>query len=145
MKLPEDKDLTSLPADVTNAEALELTGKPRYTRKITVPIYEPTGAMPKISELYDVRKYNELKEEIDKTKLPDDLREFLIAAAQRHIAFNFTEIAEFYSHLPVEVKKLFENSGLVIIDYDDAIRNGFFQYDQEVQDDLQEIIERENW
>lgn len=145
MKATIDKDLINLPDGISNAEALEKTGKPRYTRKITIPVYEPKGIQPKISELYDNKKYLELKEEILQSELPEDLRDFLIGAAQRHIAFNFTEIAEFYCHMPQNVKRLFENSGLVIIDYDDAIRNSFFQYDKEVQEDLENIIEREGW
>ncbi len=122
--------------------------KLKYTRKIYTPIYEPTGERPEIQDLYDTTKRDELIAEIDNDpELSNDLKEFLKSAAERHTSFDFGKIAEFYSHLPMKYKLYFENSALVIIDYDMAIRNGFMAYDKEVQesriDYLENIISKE--
>ena len=101
------------------------TGESQYTNKITAPIYEPKGERPPISDLSDKTKTNELCSEIEKAELPDDVRGFLLTAAQRHTVFNFRNIAEFYCHASPEVKHLMERSGLIIIDMDKAIANGF--------------------
>jgi hypothetical protein len=96
-----------------------------YTGKIEAPIYEPKGELPPVCELSDKTKTNELCEEIEKAKLPDEVRDFLLTAAQRHTVFNFRSIAEYYCHAPKEVQSLMERSGLIIIDFQKAIQNGF--------------------
>lgn len=98
----------------------------KYTRKIKAPIYQPTGAAPKVSELYDLTTANKLIEAIQQADdLPADCRAFLIAAASRHIQFDYSKIAEFYANASPHVQRLFESSALVIIDFDKAIANGF--------------------
>ena len=100
-------------------------GESQYTNKITAPIYEPKGEKPPIRELSDKTKTNELCSEIEKAELPEDVRGFLLTAAQRHTVFNFRNIAEFYCHASADVQHLMERSGLIIIDMDKAIVNGF--------------------
>jgi hypothetical protein len=97
----------------------------QYTNKITAPIYEPKGEKPPIRDLSDKTKTNELCGEIEKAELPEDVRGFLLTAAQRHTVFNFRNIAEFYCHASADVQHLMERSGLIIIDMDKAIANGF--------------------
>jgi hypothetical protein len=58
------------------------------------------------------------------------------------VSFDFSKIAEFYSHLPIKYKSHFENSALVIIDYDKAIRNGFISYEKEVDYSREEYLEK---
>lgn len=98
-----------------------------YTMKVDVPQYQITGAEPPVEALYDDDKYRELKKDIDKAELPDEISEFLAAAATRHIKFNYADIAEYYAHADKKVQKLFENSALIIIDYDNALKNGYVQ------------------
>jgi hypothetical protein len=127
-----DLDLTGF--DEAEVDAL-LLGEPEeeqskglsdaYTKKITPPVYEPHGPCPPVSDLYDRAKTEQLIEAIDKATLPDDVRGFLLAAAHRHTVFNFRNIAEFYAHAGPDVQRLFEASALVVIDWDDAIANGF--------------------
>ena len=108
--------------------------KTKYTRKLYTPIYEPKGDKPLLSDLYDTTKRDELTSDIENdNELDIDMKNFLKSAAERHTAFDFAKIAEFYSHLPIKYKSHFENSALVIIDYDKAVRNGFIAYDKEVQ------------
>jgi hypothetical protein len=96
-----------------------------YTAKIEAPIYEPKGERPPVADLSDKAKTNELCDEIEAAKLPDEVRDFLLTAAQRHTVFNFRNIAEYYCHAPKEVQHLMERSGLIIIDFQKAIQNGF--------------------
>lgn len=96
-----------------------------YSRKIEAPIYEITGDCPAVSALYNTAKTDALKAAIDKSKVANPLRNFLLAAAERHTVFNFDQIAEFYAHAEPEIQKLMEDSALVIIDFDAAIENGF--------------------
>jgi len=116
--------------------------KTKYTRVMYTPIYEPTGERPRIKDLYCTEKRDELLQEIEnEPDLDDEMRLFLQSAAERHTSFDFGKIAEFYSHLPIKFKHFFENSALVIIDYDMAIRNGFIAYDKEVQESRIDYLE----
>ena len=112
--------------------------KKKYTRKISTPIYEPKKERPVLSDIYITTKRDELIEEIDtdedlKGDINADLRDFLKSAAERHVVFNFSKIADYYAHLPPKYKTFFEQSGLVIVDYDNAIRNSFVSYEKEVE------------
>ena len=116
--------------------------KTKYTRKMYTPIYEPNSSRPVLSDLYCTEKRDELLKEIEDDKeLTSDMREFLKSAAERHTSFNFSKIADFYSHLPIKYKSHFENSALVIIDYDQAVRNGFISFDKEVQESRIDYLE----
>jgi hypothetical protein len=103
-----------------------------YSRKIEAPIYEITGDKPSVGQLLDRTKTDNLQAEIAKADLPDDVREFLNYAAERHTVFNFRNIAEFYAHSDAEMQGLMERSALVIIDFDKAITNGFAKLTDEI-------------
>ncbi len=97
-----------------------------YSRKIEAPVYEPKGEKPKIKEMMDRRATDKMIRAIDKAKgLPDDVRDFLRAAAERHTRFNFVNIAEFYAHADKVTQRLMEDSALVVIDFDRAVELGF--------------------
>ena len=117
----------------------------QYTNKIEAPIYEPKGEKPPISDLFDKGKTNELCQEIERADIPSDVKQFLTIAAQRHTVFNFRNIAEFYCHASAEVQHLMERSGLIIIDMDKAIQNGFVHLSERLGAiaDI-ELSEREN-
>lgn len=120
--------------------------KSKYTRKIEIPIYEPKNRMPNVHELLDTEKRDELIQTINKTQnIPDEVREFLITAAYRHTQFNYSLIADFYAHAPLEIKDLMEQSALVIIDYDKAIENGFISYEKEIKGIMDEFLDSKDW
>lgn len=96
-----------------------------YTNKIISPVYQPKGDCPNVDELYNRDKTKALIQEIDKSKIHDDIKIFLKFAAERHSIFNFRNIAEFYCHVHKDIQELMEKSGLVIIDLNKAIENGF--------------------
>lgn len=111
-------------ADFTDDEP---TNDGKYTDVVNIPQYEPKGDCPAISELFDDGKYQELIAQIEQANLPKETADFLKFAAARHIGFNYKRIADFYAHQDKEIQELMENSALVIIDVNDAIRNGFTQ------------------
>lgn len=104
-----------------------------YTDKTNIPQYDITGDVPDLSELVDEGKTNELLEEIDNSDLSYDEKEFLKKAAQRHLVFNYRKVAEFYAAASPEMQELMEKSALVIIDYNDAIMNGYTTLSEKIQ------------
>ena len=96
-----------------------------YVQTVDTPIYEPSGPPPEVAELSDRSTADELLREIRDAGLPAEVERFLLDAAERHVAFNFQRIANYYAHAPADVQALMERSALVIIDYDQAIENGF--------------------
>lgn len=96
-----------------------------YTTKIDTPVYEPSGVIPAIADLYSDEKTRELVDEIHAAQLPEDIERFLLSAAERHTVFHFGKIADYYAGASAEIQALFERSALVIIDYQQAIDGGF--------------------
>jgi hypothetical protein len=117
-----EEDLEALLAD---SEIESENDDNPYTNKIVTPIYEPKGDKPSIDTLIDRTKTNQLQSEIEAANLPNDVKQFLKDAAERHTVFNFRQIAEYYCHADATLQDLMERSGLVIIDFDKAIQYGF--------------------
>ena len=113
-----------------------------YTDAVNLPQYDPVGDCPEISELCDIEKYEELCEKISNADLKPDMRNFLYRAAARHIGFNYKVIANFYAHQPKEIQELMEDSALVLIDINDAIRNGYAELSERL-DEIEEIDDAE--
>lgn len=107
-----------------------------YTNRIEVPFYEPTGNDMSLKELVDTSKRDALMLEIQQADIPEDVQEFLIMASQRHLVFDYRNIADYYSNASEEVQELMERSALVIIDFDDAIKNGYVK----LADNITELI-----
>jgi hypothetical protein len=113
----------------------DLDDENRYTDVINIPQYTPTGENPDLSELLDSEKTNELLGEIEQADVPEEVKKFLTMAAYRHNVFNYSKIAEYYAHADKNTQELMEKSALVIIDLDDAIKNGFTR----LRDELEEL------
>lgn len=105
-----------------------------YTSKVESPQYEPRGEKPALSSVFDRSKYDELIKRINESVLPEEDKEFLRLAASRHIVFNYELIADYYSHSGKETQKLFEDSNLVIIDFENAIEKGYVRLLNEMND-----------
>ena len=110
-----------------------------YTTTINIPQYEIRGEEPEINELVDKDKVEQLIKKIKASNVSDEQKDFLINAAQRHLTFNYSKIAEYYAHQDKEMQELMEDSALVIIDFDDAIKKGYIEFKQ----GLEEIMENE--
>lgn len=121
--------------DITDSTGTEggahLTDE-KYTTKVEIPQYEITGEEPELSELVDLTKTNELIAKINRSNVSEEQKKFLIEAAKRHSVFNYAKIAEYYAHQDKEMQELMEDSALIIIDFDDAIKNGYVQLKSEI-------------
>lgn len=118
--------------DFTKLGQGEGEGENPYTQKINIPQYEITGEKPDVLELVNDEKTNELIEEIKKSKVTKKEKDFLIQGAQRHLIFNYKKIAEYYANASEEMQELMEKSALVIIDFDNAIANGYVRMKSEI-------------
>lgn len=99
---------------------------PEYSRRTDAIQYEPTSEVPPpVTALVDRSKAEQLAARISEADLPDEVRAFLFAAAQRHLVFDYAQIAEFYAHAEPELQSLMEESALVIVDFEDAIKLGY--------------------
>ena len=98
-----------------------------YTEKAEIPQYQPTGENVSLSDCFDDDKYKELLDKINNSSVTDGEKQFLICAATRHYRFTYKKIAEYYAQASEEMQDLMEQSALVIIDYENAIRNGYLK------------------
>lgn len=103
-----------------------------YTQKVETPTYEPVGSKPSLDELCDDSHAMGLIEDIKNSSLPEKEKVFLMAAASRHIVFDYGKIANYYAHSEKETQELMENSALVIIDFNKAIENGLVRLTAEI-------------
>lgn len=109
-----------------------------YTAKVQIPQYIPKSEKPPISALVDYEKYSKLLYEIKNSNVSEDEKKFLRSAATRHLAFNYSLIADYYAHADKEMQGLMEQSALVILDIDDAIANGYVKLSESIRQLLKE-------
>lgn len=105
-----------------------------YSDKIKTPTYEPTGKEPEVDELYYTEKYSKLIDAVDELDVDSELKQFLRLAAQRHIVFDYENIAEFYAHQPKEIQEMMELLTVVIVDYEQAVEQGFVEFAENTLD-----------
>ena len=60
-----------------------------YTKEINIPHYEITGECPLLTDLVKEEKTNSLIERINNSNIPQGIKDFLIKASYRHLAFNY--------------------------------------------------------
>ena len=120
-----------------------MDGDNKYSRAIKIPQYAPSNTRPNLWELCDKSMYHELVRSITLSDVPEDVKEFLMYGATRHIVFNYAKIADYYAHTTPEIQRLMEQSALVIIDMDDAIANGYVKLSQRMKELIDEQKERE--
>lgn len=107
-----------------------------YTNKTSVPQYLPTGKR-RDKDMIKLDKYNQLLLNIEKSSLSEKEKDFLRIAATRHIEFDYSAIAEYYCCASKEMQELMEESALVVIDFENAIKNGYVMLNKKIK----EIIE----
>ena len=105
----------------------------KYNRSVDRPQYKPSNKKPNIAELTNTTKYSKLIRNINESDLPEEEKQFLRLAASRHIVFNYSKIADYYAHTSPEMQRLMEKSALVIIDFDDAIANGYVRLSENIK------------
>lgn len=116
--------------------------KNEYTNKIKSPVYIPTlEKKPELSDIVNREKYDELILKINDSGISEIEKDFLRLAATRFLKFNYENIAEYYSHSEKEVQSIFEDLALVIIDFGNAIENGFVKISETIQKQYTEDYE----
>lgn len=117
----------------------------KYSNKIEAPVYEPSHEKPHIMTLCDATKTKILIREINDSILPEEEKEFLRRAAWRHAVFHYERIADYYAHASPEMQRFMERSALVIIDFDQAIEQGFVKLCDDIREQyMQEYIDYDN-
>ena len=116
----------------------------KYTQKVLTPVYEITGDCPSLQTLVNDEKTKELTKLITESNVSDDIKSFLIKAAQRFLTFSYKDIAEYYAHANKDVQELFEKLALVIIDFDKAIEENFVSLSNNLYNDYLEENEDES-
>lgn len=116
--------------DLFGNEKIEVDKK--YTTTVKIPVYEPKNKCPFIIELINNSKTKRLISEIEQSSVSQDEKNFLIEAARRHTVFNYTLIADYYSHATPEMQYLMERSALVIIDFMKAVQYGYVKLSADV-------------
>lgn len=148
-------DLDLMSEDFTSGELLDMgvvtpedveveVEDSKYTRKVSIPIYEIKGEEPEISEMIDTNKADRFIKQIQEMNISDELKKFLIDSATRLYEFNYSKIAEFYAHQNKDVQDIMEKLALVLIDVDKAIENGYVKMNSIIEDIFQSERSEEN-
>lgn len=112
------------------------TGHPQYVPRTNEVIGPETT--------YNLEKYKKLRKHIAESNVPEDVKTFLNFAATRHIVFDYERVADYYAQAPKEVQELMEESALVIIDFEDAIENGYVELTDTLKNLYYEQISKRN-
>jgi len=104
-----------------------------YNKKVDSPLYTPRGDEPALDSLYNLERFLNLIDDIKSADIPEQIKQFLIFSAHRHIEFDYELIAEYYCHAVPEVQKLMEDSALVIIDFNRAIDLGYVKLNDDLR------------
>ena len=104
-------------------------------------IYEPKENL-NVDGLLDTSKYEAVIDKINTSSLSDSQKKFLTLAASRFIRFRYEKIADYYCTTQSdEMKKFIEELHLVVVDYDSAIENGYFEFQEEYKKLLRSVID----
>lgn len=106
----------------------------KYSRLVDVPQYKPSDKKPPLEALYSCDKYAHLIRDINNSNVSEEEKKFLRYSASRHIVFNYAQIADYYANATPEMQALMEQSGLVILDIDDAIANGYVKLSKRLEE-----------
>ena len=105
----------------------------KYTNKVQIPQYVPSGELVSIYSCYKTAKYDQLLNHIKQSNVSEEEKQFLRLAASRHIVFDYSKIADYYANASKEMQELMEESALVILDINDAIANGFVKLSKRLE------------
>lgn len=105
----------------------------KYSDNIGTIIYEPKQVEHKISDLYEMpTEFDEMVASI-KNK---ELRKMLEIRKYWFCNFNFAKIADYYAYqATAEEQRVFERLGLVLLDRDQLIENGFAEIIKDFEDE----------
>ena len=105
-----------------------------YTDKADGLIYEPSDEKVSVNSVCDKTRYDELIKRVESSHVTDDEKAFLRDAATRFMRFDYQHIADYYAQASDEMRGLMEDSGLVIVDINAAIENGFVKMSRAIEE-----------
>ena len=108
----------------------------RYAENIGTIIYEPKETNHEITDLYSTNfdRFDHMIEKIEN----EELRKFFHLRKHWFTVFNFKKIADYYAYqATAEEQKVFEALGLVLLDRNQLIENGFVQVIDEFMNDVE--------
>ena len=105
----------------------------KYSKETKIPQYVPNDNVPSIDQLINTDKLDDLLNGIDDSGVSEAEKKFLRIAAMRHAVIKFDEVADYYAAASKEMQELMEKQALVIIDYQDAIANGYAVLSSELE------------
>lgn len=111
----------------------DLDDEEKYTPITNIPQYEPSGDVTFLEELCDSSRADWMIDEIKGADISESEKAFLIKAAARHFRFNYKKIADYYATASADMQRLMERSALVIIDYDNALANGYIRLSEKME------------
>jgi len=116
--------------EIRSAEFYRENTRYNYSTKV---FYEPIGLNVDLKDAIKTAETDRLLKLISESKLSDEEKKFLSYTAYRFTEIRFDYLAEIYSKSKnEELKKIFEELLLVIIDFDKAIERGFVQIDEAI-------------
>lgn len=98
-----------------------------YSQNVGTVLYEPKETNHQISDLYsmDDDRFDELLDAIEN----EELKDMLLLRKAWFVDFNFSKIADYYAYQATpEEQRAFEAMGLVLLDRDQLIENGFSEH-----------------
>lgn len=117
-----DVDFADFGFDAEEDDAAGLSDE--YSQNVGSVVYEPNETDHKVSDLYsyDEGRFSDALSRIEN----DELREMLRLRAAWFAEFDFARIADYYAYQATsEEQRAFEAMGLVLLDRDQLIENGF--------------------
>jgi ParB-like chromosome segregation protein Spo0J len=130
----QDVELKNIGFDLKELANINSEISDFYSQKTKDITYEPVDEKPEIKELFNADKVNKLLKNIESAQISSELKEFLKISAYRHALINFDKVAEYYCHATKAEQKLIEENALVIIDYEDAVKDGYVQLSDEINE-----------
>ena len=106
----------------------------KYTGKTNIPPYEKPEKKPDFDDVYQSEYAKQLVGKIEASNCTAEEKRFLIMAAHRHVVFNYTKVADYYTFATPEMQRLMEDSALVIVDMDQAISNGWTRFNNSLDE-----------
>lgn len=106
----------------------------KYSQNIGQVIYEPKNTSHAVSDLYELPgdEYDEAIEALEN----EELKAMFRIRKDWFCNFNFSRIADYYAYqASPEEQRVFEKLGLVLLDRDQLIENGFAEIVKDFRDD----------
>lgn len=106
----------------------------KYTTKLEIPQYTPSTNPVKIQDCIVTTQVSKFLDEIQALSISESEKEFLTLCAYRFYKYNYAKIADYYClHASKEVQDMMQKLAVVIVDYENALKNGYVQLSKSIK------------